>query len=176
MKIFVVLPLIVSLGCIHVELPKKNHQEINSYIEKVKDEFLANYYQGNQLYITYEEYNSSFESYLFYVMHDFNGAHPITNLKTFNYYDNKYIDLNNYLTNDDYLYFYNEAQRVLIPELKKEEMFIEDMFYEGIKPIKENYQNIIISEDYFVIFFEQYQIAPYASGIRSLKVKRWSFY
>lgn len=176
MNIFVVLPLIVSLESINIELPKRKHQEIISFVEKAKDDFLSNYYKGDQLYITFEEYNSSYESYLFHVSIDFMGAHPITNLKTFNYYDNKYIDLDNYLTDEDYLFFSNEAKRVLIPELEKEEMFIDEMFYEGIKPIKDNYKNIILSEDYYIIFFEHYQIAPYGAGIRSLKVKRWSFY
>jgi len=176
MKMLLILSLICSTDYLHISYPSQEHQEINNFIIEAKEEFLSEYNPGNELYITFKEYKSSFESYLFYVMTDFQGAHPLTHLKTFNFYENTYINLDDLLTEEDYYYFSKEAEKVLIPELKKEEMFIEDMFYEGIKPIKANYKNIIISEDHFLVFFEHYQVAPYAAGIRSIEVKRWDLY
>ncbi len=150
-----------------------NHFEINDFINTTISSFLLEYENGNELYINYKKFVSSYESYLFYITYDFHGAHPLTELKTFNYYDNHYIDLNEYLDEKDYIYFSNEAIRVLKPELEKEEMFLEEMFYDGIKPIENNYQNIILDDNYYYIFYEHYQIAPYASGIHMLKVKRY---
>ncbi len=172
MKAFIVLASIFCLDCIHVEYPKINHEEIIEFIEAAKNDFLSEYHENNQLHITFEEYNSDYESYLFYVMQDFQGAHPITYLKTFNYYKNNFINLENIFSEKDYYNFYLEAKKILIPELKKEEMFIEDMFFQGIEPIKENYKNIILYDEYYYIFFEHYQIAPYGAGIRKLIVKK----
>ena len=72
----------------------------------------------------------------------------------------------------DYQLFAKEAQRVLLPKLKKEEMFLDELFYPGIEPKKENYQNIILLDDSYLIYFEHYQIAPYGAGIQTLKIKR----
>lgn len=172
MKLLAILSLICCMDFIHIEYPKSVYYEIDSFIEEKKNEFLLEYYIGNQLYITFEEFFSSYESYLCYIMYDFQGAHPLTSLKTFNYLNSSYIDLEIVFNEKDYLYFSKEAQRVLIDELKKEEMFIEEMFYSGIAPVQENYQNIIIADDYYLIFFEHYQIAPYGAGIKFLKVKK----
>lgn len=38
------------------------------------------------------------------------------------------------------------------------------MLYEGTKPIKENFNNFIFSKNGLIIYFPQYQIAPYSQG------------
>ncbi len=171
MKVFLLFYLLSSFDCMHISYPKVYHEEIVSFIEKTKNDFLLDYYKGNQLYIYFDEYNYSYESYLFYVEQDFQGAHPLTYIKTFNYYNDTYINLDDIFKYDDYYKFYLEAKKILIPELKKENMYIEDMFLNGIEPNKDNYKNIILCDDHLIIFFEHYQIAPYAAGIRSLKIK-----
>ncbi len=162
MKFFNLLLFLYAFPLIHIEYPSNIHQEMITYVEQTSNEFLLNYDDGNQLYITFEKYQSNYESYLCYVAKDFKGAHPITNLKTFNYFENEYVHLDDYFTEENYRYFCLEAKRILMPQLKEE----------GIQPKKENYENIILYGDYYFIFFEHYQVAPYGAGIQLLKVKR----
>lgn len=171
MKYILILTLIGS-SPIHIKDMIKEHDEINEFINETESQFYKEYHAGNQLYIDYECFLSAYESYLFYVTFDFQGAHPITKLKTFNYTKGQFIDIKSVINYENYFYFYLKAEEILIPKLKKEGMFLEEMFYSGIAPKEENYRHIIMNENYFLIFFEQYQIAPYASGIHSMKVYR----
>lgn len=38
------------------------------------------------------------------------------------------------------------------------------MIEDGTKPINNNFKNFAFSEDGLIIFFEQYQVAPYSFG------------
>lgn len=172
MKIGCIFFIMLSNGCVIIQYPTILHAEIISFIEEAKEDFFLEYEEGNQLYLYFEEFHTNYDGYLCYVMQDFKGAHPLTHLKTFNYLGGKYLHLDELFTEKDYQLFAKEAQRVLLPKLKKEEMFLDEMFYPGIEPKKENYQNIILLDDSYLIYFEHYQIAPYGAGIQTLKIKR----
>lgn len=172
MKYLLLFSLLCTAENISIDYPDHLHPEIIDYLRSEEERFLAESAENNKLYITYRSYHSRYESYLFDASYDFQGAHPITKLKTFNYLNNEYIDINALFSEQDYFYFQDQAIKLLKPVLEQKDMYVEDMFAEGTAPKPENYQNVILRDETCIVFFEYYQIAPYAAGIHQMEIRR----
>ncbi len=152
----------------------KLDKEIKSYIDKSIEEFM-NDIQGNEqnfpysLYIYYDEYRTKeYRSYVFYKSLFTGGAHPRNTIFTINYNTktNTIVDINNLI--NDYPNLLNTFSYQSRMQLKNTKQFhdprISKMLIEGTKPSKENFKNFIFSENGIILFFQQYQIAPYYMG------------
>ena len=143
---------------------------IKYFLEDIKKEYLANYQKGYQLIVTYQEFVSTDTlSYLFYMMYDFKGAHPITLIKTFNFNRNTYeqVTVKELFSKNDLQKISQFSYSDLEKRLTYSSLFIPEMLKSGTEPLFENFNNMIITDDGVVFYFKQYQVAPYAAGIQS---------
>lgn len=151
-------------------IEKKINVEIESLIEIAKE----NTVQPNQYYtidINYEHYNyDNYLSYVFYTSTYTGGAHPNNIIWSISYdiKNNKVINI------DDLVEEYPNILQTMSKEsraiLKKDKRFNEQadilipMLEDGTTPTKENFRNFAFDSNGLIIFFEQYQVAPYSFG------------
>lgn len=145
------------------------NKQITNYLKEFKNNIKSSTIPINQYYyliILYEKYE--YKNYISFVFHieDFTGgAHPNHRIYTVVYdiKENKIININNLINkNKNFLKILSEFSR---NELKYNTKIINySMLYEGTKPIKENFNNFAFSKEGLIIFFPQYQVAPYSQG------------
>ena len=160
-----------------IDIPDTNYEKLNSIINnKIKEyilEFKSNittevlefnsYYS---LIIYYKEYNyNNYLSYAFFVEYFTGGAHPNHDIWTvvFNRDTNDIIGL-------DYLISKNRNILNIFSTISRNELMYDkgivdtSMMMEGTRPMKENFSRYVFSNDGIILFFPQYQVAPYSSG------------
>ncbi len=160
-----------------IDIPDTNYEKLNSIINnKIKEyilEFKSNittevlefnsYYS---LIIYYKEYNyNNYLSYAFFVEYFTGGAHPNHDIWTvvFNKDTNDIIGL-------DYLISKNRNILNIFSTISRNELMYDkgivdtSMMMEGTRPMKENFSRYVFSNDGIILFFPQYQVAPYSSG------------
>ncbi len=165
---------------IRVTYPKteflKLNQELKIYIGSLLDEFLDLGEQTLQSSFSYsldsyyEKYtNDPYLSYAFFSSMNTGGAHPNHTIQTFVYQkeENKILtisDLEQKYSN--LLSILSEESRNLLRKNPKIEhtKLGEEMLLEGTQPISDNFQHFVMTKDGILIFFEPYQVAPYAEG------------
>ena len=64
--------------------------------------------------------------------------------------------------NQNILNIFSENSREILKSNDK--ITSSTMLYEGTKPKKENFTNFIFSKNGIILFFPQYQVAPYSQG------------
>lgn len=136
---------------------------INKFKQEVKDDIEYSLFVNFDMY-RYKDYYS----FLFHVLVDFAGAHPNTNLFSVNYNskDNKIINIdtliksNNNILNLMSKYSYNS----LLQDEKIKEINMPHMLKDGTVATKTNFDTFVFSRDGLIVFFEKYQVAPYAYG------------
>lgn len=116
--------------------------------------------------------NNSYVSFVIYLYYFAGGAHGITEVHAFNYDLKKEKEIT-------ILDFLNSSQPSLekLAELTNQEItsqleasgvpidsFLQQMIESGTKPTQENYQNFNFNYDSLTIYFQQYQVAPGATG------------
>lgn len=114
------------------------------------------------LEITYDK--KEYQNYITYILYTtvyLGGAHPNTNIETFTYENGKRIEIMDIV---------NQEQLHSISHYVKEELLqhpgsVSDMIEEGTIPDHQNYRNFYYTEKGITFLFEQYQVAPYSSGI-----------
>lgn len=164
---------------IKVVYPRTIYDTVNEYLEvKIKDiinEFME---YGKvvleqsfkyTLYITYEQYTyQKYISYVFYVSIFLGGAHPDNRIFTVNFDKelNQIITIEYIAKNDDLSILSQESRK----KLKENNNIGKDknslkMLNEGTKPTVNNFKNFVFTENGLLIIFEQYQVAPYSSGV-----------
>ena len=155
-------------------LNKEIDEKINTYVQQLKDVAVNNKVQLNQYYtidILYDSYSyQNYISYVFYVSIYTGGAHPNNTIWTITYDTNT----DKIITIEDLIEKNNNILNILSMEsknqLKKDKRFlnqddiINSMLEEGTKPTKDNFKNFAFSNNGLIIFFEQYQVAPYSYG------------
>lgn len=155
-------------------LNKEIGEKISTYIQQLKDAAINNKVQLNQYYtidILYDSYcYQNYISYVFYISIYTGGAHPNNTIWTITYDTNS----DKIITIKDLIEKNKNILNILSMEskhqLKKEKRFlnqndiIDSMLEEGTKPTNENFKNFAVSNNGLLIFFEQYQIAPYSFG------------
>lgn len=164
---------------INISYPRTNYpilnREIGDKIKKLIDDFMdyakeeTTYNFTYTLDITYDEYgNENYLSYVFYTSTYTGGAHPDNQIFTINYdiTKNKIVTIEDIIENESTLIYLSDESRKI---LKKNEYFLKnkssfEMLIEGTTPTKENFKNFAYTENGLIIYFEQYQVAPYAAG------------
>lgn len=145
------------------------NKQITNYLKEFKDNVKSSTIPINQYYhliILYEKYE--YENYISFVfrIEDFTGgAHPNHRIKTIVYdtKNNKIITIDDLTNkNKDLLKVLSEFSR---KELKYNKKITDSsILYEGTKEEKVNFTNFVFSKEGLIIFFPQYQVAPYSQG------------
>lgn len=117
---------------------------------------------------------SDFISYVFYASIYTGGAHPNSVVFTTNFdsRQNKIITVDDLFKNETVLNNVCEECRKKLKHQKnigKDESAVKIMM-DATYPNKNNYKNFMIGQNGITIYFQQYQIAPYASGVFQVEV------
>lgn len=145
---------------------------INSNIDMFKDYVGKSAELTDKIFTLDIKFNiSSYNEYIsieFDVFYDFGGAHPNTYTYTINYNTNeeKIITIDELMKKNDGLLnkLHDYFSEKLKEDAKLKEYYNEEMFNEGLKPVKENFENFVFTKEGFVFIFNRYQIAPYVAG------------
>ena len=128
----------------------------------------ANYKIG--IYIRYfnQTKYEDYLSYAFFIETYTGGAHPTHDILTFVFdtRNDKFITAND-IFNDENLKKISKYSREKL--LKDSRIVDTSMLLEGTKPNIDNFKNFVFSNN-LIIIFNEYQIAPYSSGIISLDI------
>lgn len=118
------------------------------------------------LIITYKEYTyKDYLSYAFYIETYTGGAHPNHEIWTVTYdkVGDKLVDIYDLMAMDsDILEIFSKVSREEL--LRNKNIVNSSMMMEGTKPLADNFSNFAFSSDGLLLFFSQYQVAPYSSG------------
>lgn len=152
------------------------NQEMKTYIDSILKEFMEYGEAPIQpdfpytLDSYYEKYASeNYLSYVFFTSMYTGGAHPNNTIHTITYdkKKDKMITISDLVNKSPHLLeFLSEESRQILRKYPSFQTpyFIEDMLLEGTSPTKENFRNFAFSKEGLILFFEQYQVAPYSEG------------
>lgn len=160
---------------ISINIPNTRYVEVNEMINKkitkIKKDFEKNITNNNFTFvIDYKEYKYyNYISYAFFIETYLGGAHPSHDLFTIVYdtEDNKIIDINTLITyNSKTLKVFSAYSRANLIYNSKIDIH---MLLEGTTAKIDNFTNFVFDKN-IILFFKEYQIAPYSSGIITLDV------
>lgn len=165
---------------IYAAIPITDYKNLNNEIKDQVNEHIKNFQDSiadstsylHQLYtfdLWYHAYSyQNFLSFHFYVSTYTGGAHPNTYSFSINYDidKKKTITINDLNNNDN---FYKILSSYTYDELLKSGKFTNTKFEinllkDGTSPRKENFKTFAITSEGLIIFFDRYQVAPYAYG------------
>lgn len=167
-----------------ITYPRTKYLYLNNYISlnigKIINEFLeggkvvAEPFFDYYLIINYDEFSyKNYLSYVFYVSIYTGGAHPDNRIFTINYdkLKNKIIKIDDIINNKALLDISRESRRQLLSDknIGHDQNSLE-MLTSGTTPNSENFKNFVFTDKGIVIYFEQYQVAPYAAGSFSVLI------
>ena len=157
--------------------PKTDYSKLNNvindkiyeYIKEFKENVNSSDYPINQYYsliILYDCYEyDNYISYIFRIEDYTGGAHPNHRIYTVVYdiKNNVIITIDDLINkNQNILNIFSENSREILKSNDK--ITSSTMLYEGTKPKKENFTNFVFSKNGIILFFPQYQVAPYSQG------------
>ena len=154
------------------EYPMTGNATIDNEIKLSIDDKVKNFYQEigpsqidgieYSLDITYDKkVYKNYETYIMYNTVYTGGAHPNTTIETFTYINGRKITIED-LFNKEQL---QKIASYIYQKLMENPGSVEDMVKEGTLPDYDNFQDFYYNEKGIVFIFEQYQVAPYSSGI-----------
>lgn len=157
------------------KLNKEIKTQIDNRVNTFKEEALDHVAQKNQYYtldITYDSYQyNEYISYVFHISTYLGGAHPGTVIwsVTYNKNTNKIIDINTLKEKNEKILdiISIESEKSLMNDKRldaKNNKVVEEMVLEGTRPTRDNFKNFAFTQEGLIIFFEQYQVAPYSYG------------
>ncbi len=152
------------------------NQEIKKYIDSILTDFLA--YgeapiQPNFPYSLESKYTKytyeSYISYVFFTSMATGGAHPNNTIHTITYdkTKNQIVDIDQLVTDDPMILetlSKESRQRLKMKPIFQDSYANQDMLLAGTEATKENFRNFAFSKEGLILFFEQYQVAPYSFG------------
>lgn len=154
------------------DYPKLNNvinDKIYEYIKEFKENVNSSDYPINQYYsliILYDCYEyDNYISYIFRIEDYTGGAHPNHRIYTVVYdiKNNVIITIDDLINkNQNILNIFSENSREILKSNDK--ITSSTMLYEGTKPKKENFTNFVFSKNGIILFFQEYQVAPYSQG------------
>ena len=165
---------------INIFYPVTNYEKLNNKIKETINEKFENFKEDaskgegiTDKIVTLDiKFNiSSYNEYIsveFDVFYDFGGAHPNTYTYTISYNvkEDKIITIDDLMEKNDELL--NKLHDYFSEKLKEneriKESFNERMFEDGLRPVKENFENFIFTKDGIIFIFNRYQVAPYVAG------------
>ena len=152
--------------------PMTGDIQIDNEIKMNIDNRLNNFYseielgtQNEQEYsleITYDK--KEYKEYVTYILYTtvyLGGAHPNTTIETFTYKNGKRIEIMDVISKEELSKISNYVKK----ELLSHPGSVSDMIEEGTVSDYPNYRNFYYNDRGLVFIFEQYQVAPYSSGI-----------
>lgn len=165
---------------IRMTYPRTEYSVLNEKIKKYVDSLLEEFMEYGEatvqpdftytLDMYYEKYTyQDYLSYVFFTSMYTGGAHPNNTIYTITYdkQKNQIITISD-LTKDnaDLLQILSEESRTILKKYPSFQTpyFQEDMLLEGTEARLENFRNFAFSKDGLILFFEQYQVAPYFDG------------
>lgn len=141
------------------ELQMNIDNEIHHFYSKI--DLVPNDTQYS-LEITYDKkIYKDYVTYIIYTTIYLGGAHPNTTIQTFTYKADKRIEITDILD----FFQLKEISKYVKEDLLKHSGSLKDMIEEGTIPDYQNYRNFYYDNRGLVFIFEQYQVAPYSSGI-----------
>ena len=165
---------------INVYYPVSDYSKLNDLVVKTLNGYISNFkksvLEGNDLpnqyfslYILYTKYEfEDYLSYVFRVSTFLGGAHPDNTIFTINYdkKNDEFIDINDLIKKN------NKILQIMSIESREnffknplfKDKLVYDMMLEGTSNSKDNFKNFVFSKDGLIIFFPQYQVAPYSYG------------
>ncbi len=154
------------------EYPMTGDIQIDNEIKMNIDNRLNNFYseielgipneQEYSLEITYDK--KEYKEYVTYILYTtvyLGGAHPNTTIETFTYKNGKRIEIMDVISKEELSKISNYVKKKLLSHPGS----VSDMIEEGTVPDYQNYRNFYYNDRGLVFIFEQYQVAPYSSGI-----------
>lgn len=139
-------------------------QYINEFMVYAKDPVQENF--TYTLDISHDEYSyKDYLSIVFYISMYTGGAHPNNQIVTVSYdkQSDKIITINDLMKeNSNLLSVLSEESRKILDT--NPNIVDHSMLLEGTKPIAENFKLFAFTPTGLMIFFPQYQVAPYSSG------------
>lgn len=164
-----------------VYYPMTKYANLNKEIKRKMDEYIATFKQeiaGTPLenssfkYMLNVEFNLykylDYVSYVFYSTIYTGGAHPNSHFYSVSYdkTKGKIITLDDLmLKNKSLLVDLSEySYKTLLKNTSITNMGTTDMLKDGTKATKDNFKSFAFTANGLLIFFEAYQVAPYASG------------
>ena len=154
------------------EYPMTGDIQIDNEIKMNIDNRLNNFYseielgtQNEQEYsleLTYDK--KEYKEYVTYILYTtvyLGGAHPNTTIETFTYKNGKRIEIMDVISKEELSKISNYVKK----ELLSHPGSVSDMIEEGTVSDYPNYRNFYYNDRGLVFIFEQYQVAPYSSGI-----------
>ena len=174
---------------IKIDYPKTTYSLLNKnlveQLNTVVQEFINYQKQLIQQDINYtldikeEKHNyKDYISYLFYITIYMGGSHPNKVIFTVNYdrRNNKMITIEDFVKANMLNHICTESRKQLQQNtaIMQNQVLMQSML-EGINPDKNNFKNFIFGEDGLTIYFQQYQLAPYSSGIMQTTIPYTSF-
>lgn len=149
--------------------------KMQEYVNRFKKELPSDLIQTNIYYtliIMYDTYTyENYISYVFNIEYYMGGAHPNHEIWTVTYdkESNKIIDITDLIKkNSDILNIFSTVSREEL--LHNSGIVNSTMMMEGTRPIAQNFSNFAFSPTGLLLFFSQYQVAPYSSGQFIVKV------
>lgn len=156
------------------KLNKKIENKINKEIEDLKKIAQENTVMPNQydtIDINYEHYTyKNYISYVFYISTDTGGAHPnhVIWSITYDIESGKIVTMEDLVKeNPNILKILSKESRTLLKQDKRfqdMDSVIEEMMIQGTMEESANFKTFAFSEEGLILFFEQYQVAPYSYG------------
>lgn len=162
---------------ITVYYPKTDYSKLNNvindkiygYIKEFKEDVNSSDYPINQYYsliILYDSYEyDNYISYIFRIEGYTGGAHPNHRIYTVVYdiKNNEIITIDDLINkNQNILNIFSETSREILKSNNR--ITSSTMLYEGTKPKIQNFQNFVFSKNGIILFFQEYQVAPYSQG------------
>ncbi len=159
------------------------NKAIISHAEKIIEEFRGAAKENkitkdakHALYIEY--YFNLLEkdvlSLRFSVSEYFSGAaHPVNYISVINYdiAKRKEIELRDiFLPESDYLTFISVLSTTKLLKEFNDDVSLADWIKTGASPTEENYKNFGFTKENLIIYFNPYQVGPYAAGVREIEI------
>ncbi len=142
---------------------------LNEFISISKRNKQLNFYYT--LYITYDTYMyKNLTQYIFKISEFTGGAHPNNYIKTFRFYKDNIINIDDLVNNDKNILSKlseNTRKIFLSKDMFKDNSLI-SMVLDGTRPNKSNFKNFIFTNNGLLILFDYYQVAPYYLGIQKV--------
>lgn len=159
------------------EYPMTGDIQIDNEIKMNIDNRLNNFYSEIELGIPTEQeysleitYNKrEYKEYVTYILYTtvyLGGAHPSTTIETFTYKNGQRIEIMDVISKEGLPKISNYVKKKLLSHPGS----VSDMIEEGTIPNYQNYRNFYYNDRGLVFIFEQYQVAPYSSGIIEVTV------
>ena len=159
--------------------PVTEYQNVNDEILK-KIEIYRNKFENSAYTADIKKIEISFDVYEYkeYVSFKFNVksnvgiTHDLNEIFTIVYKNEEIIDISNLLSKDNKIL--ETLQKECLNKLKENEKIkqysTEEWLNKGLEQNEENYKNFILTDNNFVIIFNEYTIAPYVAGIIEVEI------